>query len=397
MKTINTYYYLANPNAKRQTTIMIQVAKTNDRLRFSTGICTVVSDWDKKTRKSKVASVNKKIREIEAIVELYDNQCQLMDKETDLGELADNIRTNPKVPTKKKLFVDYIQQYYDANKQSKAHNTIKKYLTLKNFISEQFPDLSINEVNTKFAVKLKTHCLEKNEADNTLSKRFQLLRVVLNWCLDMKYIKDVELRHFKHVQTAKIEAVILDPSEIESIRLYDFTDKPNLDSVRDLFIISCYTGVDWVDLPQLTKKNLKLSPKKNKYFEIERSKTENKENYSYPPCNDIVLEIMNKWKWTFSFISYNKSLNHLKTICKTIGFKEKITLVKKSGNIKISTTKEKHEWIAWKTGRRSNITNLMMDGKQIEMVMSAVGHKKSSTTAKYQHQKAGLMIDAMLG
>jgi site-specific recombinase XerD len=118
---------------------------------------------------------------------------------------------------------------------------------------------------------------------------------------------------------------------------------------------------------------------------------------SYPPCNDIVFEILNKRNWKFDFISYDKSLEHLKTLCKTIGFKEKITLVRKSGNIKISTTKEKHEWIAWKTARRSNITNLMMDGKQIEMVMSAVGHKKSSTTAKYQHQHAGLMVDALVG
>lgn len=397
MKTINTYYYLLNPTAVKQTTIMIQVSKSKERLRFSTGICTVVYDWDKKKRKSKIVSINKKIREIETNIEEYDNQCQLLGKEIDLGELADNLKSNPNTPNKKKLFIDYIQMYYDAHKQVKAKNTIVKYKTMINFISLHFPDLTINDVNSEFGIALKNVCLEKKEADNTLNKRLKLIKVVMNWCEDMKYIKDVNLKNFTHPQTDKIQAVTLDYSEIESIRLYDFSDKPNLDSIRDLFIIACHTGIDWSDLPQLTEKNLSVSPKGNRYFIIKRTKTEGKEIMSYPPCNDIVFEILNKRNWKFNFISYDKSLEHLKTLCKTIGFKEKITLVRKSGNIKISTTKEKHEWIAWKTARRSNITNLMMDGKQIEMVMSAVGHKKSSTTAKYQHQHAGLMVDALVG
>jgi hypothetical protein len=376
---------------------MIQVSKSKERLRFSTGICTVVSDWDKKNRKSKTASINKKIREIEDKIEVYDNQCQLLGKEIDLGELADSVKSNPNATNKKKLFVDYIQMYYDAHKQSKAKNTIVKYKTLINFLTLHFPDLTINDVDSEFGIKLKNLCLGKKEADNTLNKRFKLIKVVINWCEDMKYISGLNLKNFTHPQTDKIDAVILNHAEIESIRLHDFSDKPNLSSIRDLFVIACHTGIDWSDLPQLTKKNLSVTPKGNKYFIIKRTKTEGKEILSYPPCNDIVFEILNKRKWKFDFISYDKSLQHLKTVCKTVGFKEPITLVSKSGNTKISVTKEKHEWIAWKTARRSNITNLMMDGKQTEMVMSAVGHKKSSTTAKYQHQHAAFMVDALVG
>ena len=397
MKTINTYYYLANPSAKKKTTLMIQVAKSKERLRFSTGICTIVSDWDKKTRKSKVASVNKKIREIEAKIEDYDNECQLLGKEIDLGELADNFRTNPNATTKKKLFIDYIQMYYDANLNTKAHNTIKKYKTLINFISINFPDYTINDIDSEFAGKLKKLCLEKNEADNTLNKRFQLIKVVMTWCEDMKYIKDVNLKHFTHPQTTKIEAVFLKPEEIELIRTYDFSGKPNLESIRDLFIIACFTGIDWVDLPQLTKKNLKVSDLGNYYFIIKRIKTDRKEIISYPPCNDIVFDILNKRNWKFDFISYDKSLQNLKKVCKTVGFKEQITLFSKSGNKKISNTKEKHEFISWKTARRSFISNALKERKQLEMVMSTVGHTKPSTTLIYQHLSAGDMIDGFVG
>jgi site-specific recombinase XerD len=398
MKSINTYYYLLNIKAKRQTTIMIQISKPKERLRFSTGISTAVSDWDIKKRKSKIASINKKIRDIEAKIEDFDNECQLMGKEIDLGELADIFRLKTNTPTKKKLFIDYIQMYYDANLQTKAHNTIKKYKTLINFISLNYPDLTLNDINSTFANNLKNLCLGNNEADNTLNKRFQLIKVVMNWCEDMNFIKDVNLKHFTHPQTPKIQAIFLKPKEIELIAKYDLTEKPNFDSIRDLFVIACYTGIDWADLKQITDtKNFKETSKGNKYFVIKRIKTEGKEIISYPPCNDIVFDILNKRNWKFDFISYDKSLQHLKNICKAIGFEDKITLVSKSGNKKISTTKEKHEFIAWKTARRSFISNSLSSGIQLEMVMSAVGHAKPSTTLIYQHLTAGDMVDAFFG
>jgi site-specific recombinase XerD len=397
MKTINTYYYLLNPNAVRKTTIMIQLKKPKERYRFSTGISTVVSDWDAKNYKSKVATISKQIREIEAKIEEYDRNCQLLGKETDLGELADNLKSNPNTPNKKKLFIDYIQMYYDAHKQFKAKNTIVKYKTMINFISSHFPDLTINDVDSEFGIALKKLCLEKKEADNTLNKRLKLIKVVMNWCEDMKYISGLNLKNFTHPQTQKIEAIFLKPEEIELIRTYNFSDKPNLDSIRDLFVIACYTGIDWVDLKQLTKKNLKVSVNnKKRYFIIKRTKTEGKEIMSYPPCNDIVFEILNKRNWKFDFISYDKSLEHLKTLCKTVGFEEKITLVRKSGNLKISTTKEKHEWIAWKTARRSFISNALKKGNQLEAVMSTVGHKKPTQTLMYQQLSAGDMIDLFI-
>ena len=106
---------------------------------------------------------------------------------------------------------------------------------------------------------------------------------------------------------------------------------------------------------------------------------------------------MNKRNWKFDFISYDKSLQNLKKVCKTVGFKEQITLFSKSGNKKISNTKEKHEFISWKTARRSFISNALKERKQLEMVMSTVGHTKPSTTLIYQHLSAGDMIDGFVG
>lgn len=394
----STYFYLLNADAKRKTTIMVMLGKKNERLRISTGISTVVSDWDKKKRISKTTAINKLLRTINNKVEDYDKECQLMDKEVDLAELADIIKSNNNIePRKRKLFTDYIQMYYDTHKQLKAHNTIKKYLTLKNFISEYVPGATLSDIDSKFAVKLKAYCLDKKELNNTISKRFQLIRVVLTWCEEMKYISDVNLKHFSHPQTDKIEAIVLTETEIQKIANVDLEGKLHLESIRDLFLIACNTGVDFVDLPQINKKNLHTTAKGNMYFQIIRTKTSERNLYSNPPCNKLVFDILEKRNWTFNYISYDKSLEHLKKVCELAELNEKITLTSKSGKKKISETKKKYDWIAWKTARRSYITNSMSDGKQTELVASAVGHTKTSTTAKYQHLKPALMVDLLVG
>ncbi len=393
-----TYFYLLNAVAKRKTTIMVMIGKKNERLRISTGISTVVSDWDKKKRISKISSINKDLRSIVQKVEDYDKDCQLLNKEVELAEIADIIKSNNNFePRKKKLFTDYIQMYFDNHKQLKAWNTIKKYITLKNFIMKFEPGATLSDIDAKFAVKLKAYCLDKKELNNTISKRFQLIRVVLKWCEEMKYISDVNFNHFSHPQTDKIEAIILNEFEIQKIANVDLKGKPNLESIRDLFLIACNTGVDFIDLPQINKQNLHTTAKGNMYFQIKRSKTSEQNLYSNPPCNKLVFDILEKRNWTFDFISYDKSLQHLKTVCELAKLNEVINLSSNSGKKKITYTKKKYEWIAWKTARRSFITNLMSDGKQTELVSSAVGHTKPSTTAKYQHLKPALMVDLLAG
>ncbi len=144
MLHISTYFYLLNPTAIRKTTIMVILGKKNERLRISTGISTVVSEWDKKKRISKTASANKQLRTITSKVDAYDNECEITGKEIDLLELADLIKGDTiTTPKKRKLFTDYIHMYYENHKQLKAHNTIKKYVTLKAFFMQYGPETTV--------------------------------------------------------------------------------------------------------------------------------------------------------------------------------------------------------------------------------------------------------------
>jgi hypothetical protein len=398
MLKIGTYFYLLNKVAVRHTAIMLQLSKGSERIRISTGISTVVSDWNEKKRKSKLASVNKILRDIDAKVEAYSNECELLQREPELSVLADLIRGNTDKPIRQKMFYDYIQMYYDAHKRVKAENTIRKYLTLKAFFIKNYPDKTIYDIDSKFATNLRTESLQKKESDNTISKRFQLIRIVLKWCNELKYIANIDLKHFTHSQTDKTEQIYLTVDELTQIENIDLSANKNNEFLRDVFIVACHTGVDYCDLNQLTKSNLKRTEKGNRYFQIIRRKTEKGNIYSFPPCTDKVYYLLKKWDWNIENlkISCDKSRYHLKRLAFIAGIVENVTLKKKSGNEIIESTKPKFEWIHWKTARRTYITNHLLNGKMTELVSNAVGHKKPTTTAKYQQAKPALMVDMLI-
>jgi site-specific recombinase XerD len=399
MRTISTYFYLRSPESKKDSTIMVMLSANKERIRFSTGISTPVKDWNKKKRKSNTTSINKQLRAIDVKVEEYRNDCELRERDLDLAELADIIRGDEKKTLKQKVFIDYIQMYYDAHKRIKANNTIRKYITLKNFFISHYPDKKLHEVDSKFAVDLKKYCLSVKETDNTISKRFQLIRVVLKWCIEMKYIQSFDLKYFTHNQTEKSESVYLTPFELEKIAALELSGSKNIEFTRDIFLVSCFTGVDFCDLKQLTKQNLHKTEKGNRYFQIVRKKTEKGNIASFPPCNDEIIRILSKWDWDIegNLKSCDKSRYHIQKVARLAGIDELVKLSKKSGNEVIIKQRPKYEFIHWKTGRRTFITIKLSEGKLTEFVSNAVGHVKTGTTKLYQHLKPSQMVDALVG
>jgi len=399
MKTIGTYFYLRSPESKRDTTIMLMLSKGSERIRFSTGISTAVKDWNQKKKKSNIASINKQLRSIDDKAEAYRNECELREREIDLAELADIIRGDEQKTLKQKIFTDYIGLYINSHQRVKAINTIRKYETLKNFLNFHYPDKKLHEIDTKFAVDLKELCLAKKETNNTISKRFQLIRVVLKWCIEMKYLQHLDFKHFTHTQTEKTESIYLTRFELERIAALDLSDSKNIEFTRDIFLVSCYTGVDYCDLKQLTKENLHKTSKGNRYFQIVRKKTEKGDIASFPPCDDETFKILSKWNWDIdsNLISCDKSRYHVKRVAQMAGIDEMVKLSKTSGNEKLTKRKPKYEFVHWKTGRRTFITNKLSEGKMTEFVSNAVGHKKTSTTKLYQHLKPSELVDALAG
>lgn len=400
MLKINTYFHLRDPKAIKKTSILCLVSVGRERMKFSTGLSIACKDWNNSKQRSNDLKINRKITEIEERIGAYDTQCQLNNESPDFTVLGrcikdENITNSKRENTNGRLFTKFIQEYFDTNKQLLAWNTVKKYETLKRFFEKTYPEITIDQIDSKFADTLRKVCLDKQELDNTISKRFQLIRTVLKWAEERGDIKDVNYKRLTHFQTDKIEAIALTKYEIEKVIKVDLSGRPGLERIRDVFIVACHTGIDFADLGKLNKGSLMITGSGNKYFSVIRQKTKKRQIVSRPPCPPTVEAILNKYDWNLPLISYDKSLQHLKEVCQIAKLDDLITLNSTSGSQVISETKPKYEWVGWKTARRSFITNALYDKKMDNVVASAVGHTKVATTAKYQHTSVDFMVDMM--
>lgn len=61
-------------------------------------------------------------------------------------------------------------------------------------------------------------------------------------------------------------AVYLNEKELNELYTLDLSNNPRLDKVRDLFIISCHTGLRFGDLHQVTARNIQPDPRNQMTF-----------------------------------------------------------------------------------------------------------------------------------
>jgi len=394
---LKTYYYLARPDAKDKTNIMCLLGYKSNRIRLSTRLSVEPSNWDvSKKWPKKDKELRNDLEAFEEIVKTVELEFTLSNEVVTVELARDRIiekLTGVEIVQDNNKFTTYIQKYYDQNKDVFAANTIVKYKTLKNFIEIYSPDVTLEELSPMWALNLKAYCLNNRMLNNTISKRFQFIRVVLKWCISTGIIKSFDFTEFTHPRDEKSDRIYLNYKQLSQLRKLDLSKRPALMPIRDLFIIASFTGIDWGDLPQIKKDCVRISPKGKKYLSIVRRKTKKKEIVSSPQLIPEVEEILNKYKWKLSFISYDKSLEHLKEICKLAGFAEPITLTTHSGGNEIKETRPLYDWVSWKSGRRSYITNLFQDNNSAVAIAKAVGHLKISTTEIYNQGKEGEFVD----
>ena len=105
--------------------------------------------------------------------------------------------------------------------------------------------------------------------------------------------------------------------------------------------------------------------------------------------------MIDKYYWKLEFISYDKSLYHLKKIYELAKIDEEVTLRSKSGSQVITETRPKYDCVGWKSGRRTFITGKLLNKAPTEAVAFAVGHTKKSSTAKYHHVSLDRMVELL--
>ena len=178
----------------------------------------------------------------------------------------------------------------------------------------------------------------------------------------------------------KVDRGFLTNEEIQLMYRKEFVSE-RLEQIRDLFIFSCYTGLSFIDVAQLSEDNLKLWGDGHWWLNCHRQKTK-------VPFNimllDIPLQIIEKYKpkrrngLLFHVPTNQKCNEYLKEIAALCGINKNLT---------------------FHMARHTFATTITLgNGVPIETVSKMLGHTNIKTTqiyARITDQKVGSDMEVL--
>lgn len=273
-----------------------------------------------------------------------------------------NKRLNPKTgnPVCYKMQREY-QVTYDY---------LKKY-------AEKYKEPDFIDMDMEFYQNFTELLRDEGLRTNTIGKKIQTLKIFLNAATEdginqyMKY----KSKNFKAI-SEEADNVYLDIDELDKFYNYDLSDKPSLERVRDLFIISCWTGLRYSDLFQITQDRIE-----NGLLMVKQTKTMGK---IWIPLHPVVNQILNKYDNKLpSTISNQKYNDYLRDAAEEAKIKTPYIKSFFKNGLRVEKKFKKYELISSHTARRSFCTNAYEMDIPTITIMAISGHKSEQAFLKY--------------
>ena len=250
-------------------------------------------------------------------------------------------------------------------------NTLTTYETKKK-LKLKFSDITIDFYN-KFVKYLN----DNNRAVNTIGGHIKNIKVFMKIANDrgLTENKEYQKRDFKKIDE-DTQTIYLTEPELLKIYNKDFSKDKKLDTVRDMFIIGCYTGLRFSDLKQLRKEHFS-----------DNTITITTEKTGEPvviPLHWTVKEIFKKYEYTLPRVISNQKFNeYLKLVGEQAEIDDNVIISETRGGLRYDTTVKKYSLISVHTARRSFATNMFLNDIPTLSIMKITGHRTEKTFLKY--------------
>jgi integrase len=269
-----------------------------------------------------------------------------------------------------------------SNDQIKDYRSLKKHLT--NFKEYSSQPVTFRNLNLKFYNEFMDYLFYKAEKPdgtiglltNSAGKVVRLLKGFVNYQVAKGTIPAIDLTHFKVVEE-ETEAIYLNEDELAKIYNLNLSDDKELEEIRDVFIVGCYTGLRYSDLSTLSPEHIDHI---NGNINLKQRKVH---KAVVIPMIDYVPDIMEKYDYDLPKIPSYKFNERLKELGKKAKLNQKIEIVRKKGNTRVKEVRLKWEMMSSHTCRRSFCTNMYLSGFPAEELMRISGHKSPAAFMRY--------------
>lgn len=232
--------------------VQIQAYLDGGRRYFTTKLYLTQIEWDKKQNTAKDPYTAKSLRELIAKFENFEVQYRALNQHFSLADF-DKLIT-PKGEVKKITFTEFFRQqlgkesHLEHSTLTTQTNTFKTLCVFQRVI--EFDELNY-ELLQNFENYLR---VVKNHKVNTIEKYHRHLRKYINLAIKKELLATDKnpYNNYKLV-TEETDTLYLTIEEQRRVELLEFADdEKEIETARDMFLFSCYTGLRFSDTYGLT-------------------------------------------------------------------------------------------------------------------------------------------------
>ena len=360
--------------------IYTRVTINSKRFEFSTNKFISPDKWS--TEGAKVKGNSEDARSINNQLDIIKNQIMDAEKRLYKKEIlinSENLR-NELFGIKQRerllipIFTEHNRKIKELVGSEYAPGTLERYETslkhTKDFLQWKYKvsDIDIEKIDHAFITEYEFYLrTERKCANNTAVKYIKNFHKIINICLANGWLTKDPFANYK----AKVKEVIrefLTEQEIQSLIEKEFVSE-RLELVRDIFVFSCFTGLAYIDVKQLTQDNIVLGIDGDKWINKNRQKTDTNSKIPLLPTAQYIMNKyadypVNKNKGTILPILSNQKMNaYLKEIADVCGINKELT---------------------FHIARHTFATTVTLsNGVPIETVSKMFGHPNLKTTQHY--------------
>ncbi|WP_034925006.1 site-specific integrase [Gillisia sp. CAL575] len=255
--------------------------------------------------------------------------------------------------------------------------TMKNYRTTETYLNEFLKqkmscnDISLKQINYRFVTDFEqflrlysAKVSRKTCGNNGTMKHLERFKKMLNLSIKLEWLAKNPFDNFKF-RFEKNERQYLSKRELQIVESTAFTSS-SLQKVKDVFIFSCYTGLSYIDLKELTIHQIIKGIDGSNWIYTKREKTDETVKVPLlPQAQNIIDQYADSIKDEFLFpVFSNQKVNkYLKEVMLQLKIKKTIT---------------------FHSARHTFATTVTLsNGVPIETVSKLLGHTKLSTTQIY--------------
>ena len=365
-------------NSRGDSYVYLRITVDKKRIEIATKIMVQEEKWDAHTGRLKkmlpdARVINQMLNNFEHRAREIYNGLILQGKLVTPKDIKDEL-TGAK--HKKRTLLSFFREHV-GNLESRVGNdysvgTVKNWkVTLRHlteFIKSKYSmeDMPFRQLDYKFIHDLELYARTRWECGtNAVLKHIERMLKVIRLDMNNGWLDKDPFINFRCKQE-KTHRTFLTNEELNRLEKKRMPLE-RLQRVKDIFVFSCYTGLAYVDIEQLTKDNLTTGIDGKKWIYTFRQKTGNKSNIPLlPQALDIIEKydaFMSLTNRLFPVITNMKTNAYLKEIADLCGIKKNLT---------------------FHMARHTFATTITLsNGVPIETVSTMLGHTKISTTQIY--------------